>query len=222
MTWAQWVFEARGLEKREEEQLEVAGKMIEASLRAGRLMLIRTLGLDLLPDERSKTDQTEKLDEAPFVPLSFLAGHPEIMKTYIERLQRKGPADPKEDEMFDQFSEQLLQQLKTGQSDIRGDMVPLLTDELKEIERNSYWHSEDVQRAMQTLGIKPRGSGRAVPHIDKRPKFMEDRLKEQQAGFISDEILEEAGELPSSGRKKVVIDEEVELEKFRRALGDDS
>jgi hypothetical protein len=207
MTQEQWLFEYNALLKKEEEEVKLTGKIVEAHLRGTRNLLVNLLGLNLfVPEDQADRD---------FMPLVGLVGHPEMLKFYQEQAKRRADEDAAgDDEIFDQFSEHLLRQLKMGDSDLRGDMVPLLTDELGDIERNSYWNSEELQQQLTALGVKPRGEPRTVPHVKARPKYLERGGVE-----LSDDQLMMAGEKPRDGNP---LDfDPAEIEKFKRALGGD-
>jgi hypothetical protein len=159
----------------------------------------------------------------------MLTGQPDVIRHYIERMQRDArDKAASEDQTFDAFSSALHQYLKTGKaSDLPGDMVPLLTGDLKDLERNSYWKSEEVQQQLAALGVKPRGESKAVAHVTSKPKFLEDQEKEKQKEReqLAEVDPTKAGELPKGKRKRIDLDMpmpgEAELEKFRRALKSD-
>jgi len=214
MTWSQWIFEARGLQKKERIQADLSGDIAEASLRAMRQMLIRLLGLDIIPDTRPVAEQEKKPDSALFVPFAFLAGHPEVMQQWVEQAQSSVSTEAATSDMdFDAFSEELLKQLKTGKSALPGDMVPLLTENPTELLRENYWKSQEAQQAIQNLGIRPRVSGDAVPHIGAAPRKLETGFN-QEVGPSYDARLIDATDAPDGN-----LSDEEELAKFRKALG---
>jgi len=192
---------------------------VQEHVRALRDTLIGVFGLNLLgkkcDKERQKDIEAGSDPDMPkFVPGSFLFGNPEVIKSFLTKLQRREKEESVEDDeamAFDKFSTQLLNQLKTGLSDLPADMIPLLTSDLTDLERNSYWRSDEVKEMLTALGVKPRSSSDAVPHIPGKPKALENA----PPGMLSDSELEAAGERPQ-GRKRVVL--ESELEKFRQAL----
>ena len=188
------------------------------------------LGLNVLGKKTAKELEQDKKNGfegwPKFVPLSFLTGQPEILAHYTKRLEQEArDKAASEDQTFEAFSSALHQFLKTGKSmDLPGDMVPLLTGDLKDIERNSYWKSEEVQQQLAALGVKPRGESKAVAHVSSKPKFLEDQQKEKQKEReqLAEVDPTKAGELPKSKRKRIDLDMpmpgEAEIEKFRRAL----
>jgi hypothetical protein len=183
-----------------------------------RDLLIGLLGLNVL-GPKSETERAADVEKGfdptfpKFVPFAFLAGQPEVIKHYLEQAKRRhGEEAAATDEAFEAFSQALLTQIKTGRSGLPGKMASLLTDDLRDVERNAYWKSEEVQLALQSMGVKPRAESKAVPHIGARPAFME----KNQGSFIKDEDLEQMGERPH--RKRVDVPNEDEIEKFKRAL----
>lgn len=206
MTWAQWVLEYHALQRKEKETNDTVIAVFKQTER----MLISLFGLQFAP---SKVGESDEELRKKLVPLSYIVGRPDALKYYLEKAQNAQREEAAaKDEDFETFSAELHKQAKTGMSALPGDMVPLLLDGLPEIERNSYWHSEEAKDALRVLGIKPRAETRAVPHIDKRPKVLEAK----QDSMLSEEELVMLGERPK--RTRVPVDREAELEKFRRAL----
>jgi hypothetical protein len=187
-----------------------------AALRGLRDLLIGILGVAIGDSKEKKNGEMPLI-----VPLAYLLGNPEVLQHYSELAERRDAEESSVDDAdFDRFSRQLQQQLEQGYSDLPGDMVPLLTEDLKDIERNSYWHSEAAKVALKSLGIKPRSSSAAVPHVKARPAAMQDR---SMAGLVDESELETFGEVPSEKFALSPEEREAEIEKFRRALaeGDD-
>ena len=165
MNWEQWVFEARGLQKKEQSEAEARIAMAESCITIGRDMAINLLGLNILtmgkPQEKGKPPSV--------VPLAMMVGHPEVLQALLEEAKKgAGEAAASEDDVFEALSSQLHQQLKTGQSDLPGDMVPLLTTDDFQLDHNSYWNSADAQAQLQAMGVKPRVDGRPVVHIETK------------------------------------------------------
>ena len=170
MNWEQWVFEARGLQKKEQSEAEARIAMAESCITIGRDMAINLLGLNILTMGKPQ----EKDKPLNIVPLAMMVGHPEVLQALLEEAKKgEGEIAASEDDVFEALSSQLHQQLKTGQSDLPGDMIPLLTSDDFQLDQNSYWNSEEVQAQLHTMGVKPRVAGRPVVHIEAKKKKKE-------------------------------------------------
>ena len=165
MNWEQWLFEALAIKKKEEAEVEYQTTMATGAFEALQKMLISLLGLDAFAPK----SENSKLPKV--LPLSMIIGHPEVLNALMEAAKKdEGEQSASEDETFEALSSQLHQQLKTGSSDLPGDMVPLLTDENFALDRNAYWNSIDVQQMLGSMGVKQRGSDKSVVHIAAKPK----------------------------------------------------
>lgn len=197
MTLAQWMFEYEALQAKERDEVEVRVAVETRVLRAQRDMFITLLGLNLLP-EREEEKAKAGDDYVPdILPLSVLVGRPQMIRDLLDGLERaQSETAAAQDANFEAFSANLLKQLKEGKSDLPDGMVPLLTGDLSNLERNAYWHSDAAQAAMVALGIKERTATTAVPHVGKRLKPGDEQ---QDLSFMSEEemkrIYEEQAEM---------------------------
>lgn len=167
MTWTQWLFEYHALAEKEEGDARMEAELLSAGLKRMRDILVATLGLNLVPPDPAKPLAADA--PTPFVPFSFLVGQPEVMQEYLTRYKRAEAENASvDDEAFETFSSELLEQLKTGKSRLPEGMVPLLTKDLAGL-RGGGFSLEDAE-ILRSLGVKPAVDQGPVPHITARPK----------------------------------------------------
>lgn len=197
MTEAQWRLEAIGLRKKEDREAKLIGTVANAMLRALRLVLIETLGLNLVPEKEGEKDKRKDDDDATpnFVPLSLLTGQPEVIQKYLEEFDRLASDEAKQSNVaFESFSAALHDSLKGEKTDLdEGDLVPLLTEELDAIKQRSSRYSDAAMEQLAALGIKVRSDSGDVPHLE----VPEGPIR--QGGYIDEALLrqeiEDAGKM---------------------------
>lgn len=179
MSWEQWLFQYKILQDREYADLKSETDRSEAMLRALRDMSIGLLGLNMLgPKTELEKKEDEKKGFDPdfpkFVPFSFLAGNPDVLRWFSNRAKKQQAEEAAAgDEDFEQTAAAIHALAKTGKpGDLPSRLAQLLTGDLSDVERNSYWRSEEAQETLARL-VKPRISEGAVPHVDVRPKALE-------------------------------------------------
>lgn len=226
MTTAQWLFEYKALHAKETQSLERQAETTRVQFQALRDLLIGVLGLNLMgPKSKIEREQDEAAgldpDTPKFVPASILMGQPEVIKHFLDKAKQETPNaedSTMSDDAFEKFSSELHKHLKGEESDLDGDMIPLLTADLKDLEQNSYWRSGAAQQALQHLGVKQRPASQSTVavHLEVKPKVFEGR----EGSMFSDEALIAMGEKPRDPNAPEQDPKlrESELEKYRRAL----
>jgi len=169
MNWEQWLFEALAIRKKEDAAAKTHYDTIKTVLETLQHMAINLLGLNAFSNASEAEGKTSDLPK--IIPLAMMVGHPEVLNALMEQSQ-KDVSEKKagENEAFEDFSAQLHQQLKTGASDLPGDMIPILTEEDFQLDHNAYWNSVDVQEMLQNMGVKQRASAKPVVHIKAASK----------------------------------------------------
>lgn len=164
MTYAQWMFEALALKKREADEAEVTSSLISAFSRILRETLIGVLGLGLV---KPKPDAKPE-DGTAFVPASFIMGRPEMLKHFLEDMKKEEKTeDALNDEAFEAFS------AKLAKGDV-GDMDPLIVGHSGPVDPGAFWASAGAKQMLASMGIKQRTTGRAAPHMEGKPRVMFD------------------------------------------------
>lgn len=171
MNWAQWVFEFKALQKKEEDEFNVQAEILKTSARIFRDTLVSVLGLNQLVPESPKSDDAAaaaKRDDAglPFVPAAFVMGNHHLLAHYIEEQKKAADAErAMSDTAFDEFSKRL------ASGDV-GDMNPLLLGERPDGRHISDVHAEEaVKELLAAMGVKQRpASAPAVAHFGLKPK----------------------------------------------------
>jgi hypothetical protein len=196
MTEAQWRFEAIGLRKKEDREAKLIGTVANAMLRALRLVLIETLGLNLVPEKEGEKKNDDEDATPNFIPLSLLTGQPEVIQKYLEDFDRLASDDAKQSNVaFESFSSALHDSLKGEKNDLdEGDLVPLLTEELDAIKQRSSHYSDAAMEQLAAMGIKIRTASGEVPHLE----VPEGRLRE--GGYIDEALLRQ--EIEDAGKMK--------------------
>ena len=165
MTTLQWHFEYVALLERERSWIKVASNFLSAMLKGCRELLIHTLGLNLIKRWAPAADGTSQSTEAsedactPFIPGSLIWGQPEVVKHYLEDLEKENVAEAAAaDKAFDEWSARLAR----GDT---ADMDPILLGEtppgMKPVSTN--W-----QAMLQRVGVRERAPNapppETVPH----------------------------------------------------------
>lgn len=141
MTPAQWLFEYHALQAKEKQTSDLVVEVFKQSGVVARKLLISLLGLDIGPPDEN--------GERVVIPLSMLAGNPEMMAKVHETLQQEqAVAETTTDAEFDALS------AKLAKGDV-ADLDPVLFGDMKPISKD-YVHSEEYRQALEALGVRVR------------------------------------------------------------------
>jgi hypothetical protein len=211
MTWVQWLAQYYAIMQQREQEAKAKATNTRVSLKLLRDMLIWMFGLDTnmmtaKQDEEERDQDGFRLPPS-ITPLAWMTGHPEVLKVIFEQVKERAIAEEVKagveagvgpDASFDRFSEQLLKQVTTGSSELQGDMIPMLTGDLKELLKDrDPWLSGSIQQQLAMLNIKPRPqTAPSAPAVTSRPKAM------PPMRVLDEEYLRMAGELPFSAEEK--------------------
>lgn len=206
MTWAQWLAQYHAIVQRREEVAKTSSTQLRVSLKLLRDMLIWLYGLDtsmstVAEDAEADYDQDGFRRAPEITPLAWMTGHPEVLKHLLDQIKEKAlAAEVKSgaDAPFEEFSEQLHRQVTSGESDLQGDMIPLLTGDLKDLLKDhDPWHSGAMREQLTALNIKPRPkTAPPAAAIASRPKSL------PPLRVLDEDYLRMAGELPFSPEEK--------------------
>lgn len=155
MTQAQWLFEARALQEKEEQRAKLISDVMTASLKNLKDLLIVLFGLHIGAKKYSKEE--EKDLGLPYLPFNMFVARPEVMKEMIERDEEEAARiEAGSDSDLDALNEDL------SQLDL-GDLEPILEGG----DFFDQWTSDEHLHHLEEIGVD----------LHEGPLFDEDEIE---------------------------------------------